>query len=128
MYGKLLPDNVVTAESKWHVALRDFRAASRDLLHDQNEESTDLPAMVSDVMMRTVKCDNDLDDIYHILSKAEDVVTGLIAKKEGKTVESVLKSFPRRKSSTTTFGSVYQRSKESETKADPTPAFPKKVV
>lgn len=50
VYGNVLPDDVIQAESEWHVAMRNFRSASRALRNDYDEAASDVTANISNLV------------------------------------------------------------------------------
>lgn len=50
VYGDVLPDDVIVAEGQWHVAMRNFRSASRALRNDRDEAASDVTANVCNVV------------------------------------------------------------------------------
>eukprot|EP00285_Hemiselmis_virescens_P012118 CAMPEP_0173404810 /NCGR_PEP_ID=MMETSP1356-20130122/60313_1 /TAXON_ID=77927 ORGANISM="Hemiselmis virescens, Strain PCC157" /NCGR_SAMPLE_ID=MMETSP1356 /ASSEMBLY_ACC=CAM_ASM_000847 /LENGTH=90 /DNA_ID=CAMNT_0014365537 /DNA_START=1 /DNA_END=269 /DNA_ORIENTATION=- len=79
-----MPDAVVVAEGKWHVALRAFREAHRTLLHDKLECGVDVPALIADMMARITECDENLEVVDKVMDETETALLKLVEAKEAR--------------------------------------------
>jgi len=82
VYGDVLPDDVIVAEGQWHVAMRNFRSASRALRNDHDEAASDVTANISNVFARTIEVEREVEEIDDMLDEAErDLVLLLNSKR-----------------------------------------------